>query len=41
MDFAERIAELSKKVKAQGGHLETEQATKNALVMPFILLTNW
>lgn len=36
MDFAERIAELSKKVKAQGGHLETEQATKNALVMPFI-----
>lgn len=36
MDFAERIAELSKKVKTIGEALATEEATKNALVMPFI-----
>ena len=36
MDFSERIAELSKKVKTLGDSLATEEATKNALVMPFI-----
>ena len=36
MDFSERIAELSKKVKNLGDSLKTEEATKNALVMPFI-----
>ena len=36
MDFAERIAELSKKVKTIGEALTTEEATKNALIMPFI-----
>lgn len=36
MDFSERIAELSKKVKSVGDTLITEEATKNALVMPFI-----
>lgn len=36
MDFAERLAELSKKVRALGSTLGTEEATKNALVMPFI-----
>lgn len=36
MDFSERIAELSKKVKTLAGSLTTEEATKNALVMPFL-----
>lgn len=36
MDFAERIAEPSKKVRTLGDGLNTEEATKNALVMPFI-----
>lgn len=36
MDFSERIAELSKKVKNLGDSLRSEEATKNALVMPFI-----
>lgn len=36
MDFSEKIAELSKKVKNLGDGLKSEEATKNALVMPFI-----
>lgn len=36
MDFAERIAELTKKVRMVGDSLATEEASKNALVMPFI-----
>ena len=36
MDFSEKIAELSKRVKNLGDSLKTEEATKNALVMPFI-----
>lgn len=36
MDFTERLAELAKKVRSIGDSLKTEEATKNALVMPFI-----
>ncbi len=36
MDFSEKIAALSKKVKSVGDGIKTEEATKNALVMPFI-----
>lgn len=36
MDFADRILELSKRVQKQIDHLATEEATKTALVMPFI-----
>lgn len=36
MDFIERIQALSKKVAQVSGNLVTEEATKNALVMPFL-----
>ncbi len=36
MDFIERLQTLSKKVSQVSGSLETEEATKNALVMPFL-----
>jgi hypothetical protein len=36
MDFAEKIAALAQRVTKVLGHLETEEATKNALIMPFI-----
>ena len=36
MDFADRIEELAKRVKGQEAGQLNEQATKNALVMPFI-----
>ncbi|KFZ38334.1 restriction endonuclease or methylase [Shewanella mangrovi] len=36
MDFAEHLQSLSKKAKQIGISLETEEATKNALVMPFL-----
>lgn len=36
MDFIEEIASLSSRAKAQIDHLETEEGTKTALVMPFI-----
>lgn len=36
MDFAERLDVLSKKVTQVAGSLVTEEATKNALVMPFL-----
>lgn len=36
MDFADRIRELSGRVRQQLAHIQTEEATKNALVMPFI-----
>lgn len=36
MDFIERLQGLSKKVKQIGSTLETEEATKNALIMPFL-----
>lgn len=36
MDFIDKMKVLSDKVSKQSEHLETEEATKNALVMPFI-----
>lgn len=36
MDFIERLRNLSKKIAQLGNTLETEEATKNALVMPFL-----
>ncbi len=36
MDFTERLSALANKVAQQKASLETEEATKNAFVMPFI-----
>jgi hypothetical protein len=36
MDFVERLQSLSKKIEQVSGNLATEEATKNALVMPFL-----
>ncbi|TXL05526.1 restriction endonuclease, partial [Methylococcaceae bacterium CS2] len=36
MDFIERLQGLSKKIVQVGSTLETEEATKNALIMPFL-----
>lgn len=36
MDFVERLQALAKKVTQVSGSLATEEATKNALVMPFL-----
>lgn len=36
MSFVEKITNLSDKIHSLIEHLETEEATKNALVMPFI-----
>ncbi|MDP9120533.1 MAG: type I restriction endonuclease [Acidobacteriota bacterium] len=36
MDFADRLRELAARVPQQLTHIRTEEATKNALVMPFI-----
>ena len=36
MDFIERLQALAKKVPQVSGNLTTEEATKNALVMPFL-----
>ncbi|HEV2853397.1 MAG TPA: type I restriction endonuclease [Thermoanaerobaculia bacterium] len=36
MDFADRIRELSSRIPQQMQYIRTEEATKNALVMPFI-----
>jgi hypothetical protein len=36
MDFIERLQNLSKKVSLVSDNLQTEEATKNALVMPFL-----
>ncbi len=36
MDFAEKIRELSRQIQDQLPHIQTEEATKNALVMPLI-----
>jgi hypothetical protein len=36
MDFADRIRELGLRIPQQLGHISTEEATKNALVLPFI-----
>ena len=36
MDFADRIRNLASRIPQQLEHIRTEEATKNALVMPFI-----
>jgi predicted type IV restriction endonuclease len=36
MDFIDRIRELASRAPKQLPHIQTEEATKNALVMPFI-----
>lgn len=36
MSFDEKIATLRQRIPKLKDHLETEEATKNALVMPFI-----
>lgn len=36
MDFYESLSNLSTKIKQQAGNIATEEATKNAFVMPFI-----
>lgn len=36
MDFIERLQTLSKKIKQQGSSITTEEATKNAFIMPFL-----
>ncbi len=36
MSFSDRLASLAQRAPSLIGHLETEEATKNALVMPFI-----
>nr|VFK15993.1 MAG: Type I restriction enzyme R protein N terminus (HSDR_N) [Candidatus Kentron sp. LPFa]VFK31428.1 MAG: Type I restriction enzyme R protein N terminus (HSDR_N) [Candidatus Kentron sp. LPFa] len=36
MDLIDNIKELSIKAKKQIAHIETEEATKNAIIMPFL-----
>jgi hypothetical protein len=36
MDFADQIRQLSVQIQRQTPHIQTEEATKNAMVMPFI-----
>jgi predicted type IV restriction endonuclease len=36
MDFADRIRDLSTTIQRQTSNVQTEEATKNAMVMPFI-----
>jgi hypothetical protein len=36
MDFADKIRQLSQQVQKQASIIQTEEATKNAMVMPFI-----
>ena len=37
MEFFEKLASLAAKVRLQSAAIQTEEATKNAFVMPFIL----
>ena len=36
LDFADRVREMAKRFKERVDHIKTEEATKTALVMPFI-----
>ena len=36
MDLIDRITEIAKRIESTGSNLATEEATKNALIMPFI-----
>lgn len=35
-EFPDRIRDLAAQVRSQLPHIQTEEATKNALIMPFI-----
>ncbi len=41
MTIVNKIKALSDRIPALKDHLETEEATKNALVMPFIAALGW
>lgn len=41
MDFAAKIQELSEKIKQSRAHVQTEQATKSAFIMPFLQLLGY
>ena len=36
MEFSDRLSAISRKVQDQAGAIGTEEATKNAFIMPFI-----
>lgn len=36
MDLIDKLREMSLRIPAQIGHIQTEEATKNAFVLPFI-----
>ncbi|MFQ5879035.1 MAG: restriction endonuclease, partial [Dehalococcoidia bacterium] len=38
MDFIDRVRELAARIEKRLGHIQTEEATKTSLVMPFINL---
>jgi predicted type IV restriction endonuclease len=41
MDFADKVRELSTRVHKQAANIQTEEATKNAMVMPFISMLGY
>lgn len=41
MDFADKMSELSSQIPKRLEHIETEEATKNAFVMPFIRMLGY
>ena len=41
MDFKDSLRQISSRVEKLGGKLQTEEATKNALVMPFIQILGY
>lgn len=41
MDFKDQISQLASRVEKMKGQIQTEEATKNALVMPFIQLLGY
>lgn len=41
MDFQARLAELSDKIRQSQTHVQTEQATKSAFIMPFLQLLGY
>ena len=36
MDFADKVKALAERIPNQLHHIQTEEATKNAFIMPFI-----
>ena len=41
MDFNERLAQFIKRVEALQGSIQTEEATKTAIIMPFFSLLGY